>query len=232
MTICDKCSKEIPINNANDADQFGFGTLCNDCYAELLAQGSSPRDEAILFARDLLKQDFIVVDTETTGLSQLDEALTIGILDQDGQVLLDARIKPTTPISANALGTHGITDEEAGKFPPFSEMYKSLILALLHTNTIVAYAANNPENFDARIIDQACQAHSYAPLKLDVIDILTPVAAFIGEYNSHYGNYKWQKLTTAAQYFGIDTTNAHGAVADCRMTLEVLRGMAAAKLSE
>lgn len=193
---------------------------------------TTPRDEAIQFARSLLKKGFLVIDTETTGLNSLAEALTISILDQDGQVLLDARIRPTVESSPGAYATHGITWEESQRFPRFEETYKRLVLALLHANTIVAYAVNNPENFDGRIIDQTCQAHGYAPLKLDVIDILTPVAAFIGEYNSHYGSYKWQKLTTAAQYFGIDTEGAHGAIADCRMTLEVLRGMAAAKLSE
>lgn len=192
---------------------------------------TTPRDEAIRFARELLKQNFIVIDTETTGLDHLAQALTIGILDQDGQVLLDARIRPTVESSPGAYATHGIAWEEAQRFPEFDETYKRL--ALLNPDlVIVAYAANNPENCDSRIIDQTCQAHSYPPLHLDVIDVLTPTAAFIGEYNSHYGSYKWQKLTTAAQYFGIDTTGAHGAIADCRMTLEVLRGMAGAELSE
>lgn len=70
FTICDKCSIEIEMDEANNGDEFDYGTLCNDCYGELatteLNQGT-PRDEAIRFARELLKQNFIVIDTETTG---------------------------------------------------------------------------------------------------------------------------------------------------------------------
>ena len=32
-TICDRCSTEIEQDEANDGSEFGYGTLCNECYA-------------------------------------------------------------------------------------------------------------------------------------------------------------------------------------------------------
>lgn len=37
MTICDHCSTEIPVANANETAEHG--TLCGDCYAELVVFG-------------------------------------------------------------------------------------------------------------------------------------------------------------------------------------------------
>ncbi len=36
LTICDCCGTEIPVREANDGAEFGYGALCNDCYAEAL----------------------------------------------------------------------------------------------------------------------------------------------------------------------------------------------------
>lgn len=34
ITVCDCCGEEIPQSEANDGTKFGYGTLCNECYAE------------------------------------------------------------------------------------------------------------------------------------------------------------------------------------------------------
>ena len=41
------------------------------------------------------------------------------------------------------------------------------------------------------------------------------------EWNDKYGDYKWQKLTTCAEYYGYDwnSTTAHNSLADCLATL-------------
>ena len=46
----------------------------------------------------------------------------------------------------------------------------------------------------------------------------------------YFGTYKWQKLTTAAEHYGIDTTGAHDALDDCIMTMKVLRCMTNPKI--
>ncbi len=42
-TICDCCGEEILVEEANDGGEFGYGTLCNDCYAEALPDEGDER---------------------------------------------------------------------------------------------------------------------------------------------------------------------------------------------
>lgn len=56
-------------------------------------------------------------------------------------------------------------------------------------------------------------------------DAMTPFAAVYGDWSEYHGNYKWQKLTTAARYYGLDTSGAHSALADAHMTLNVVKRM-------
>ena len=46
-TVCDKCADEIKGDEANDCDngEWQGCTLCNECYAELLASGKIKEDE-------------------------------------------------------------------------------------------------------------------------------------------------------------------------------------------
>ena len=41
LTVCDRCGEEIPLAEANSVDEEGhewqYATLCNDCYAEVVA---------------------------------------------------------------------------------------------------------------------------------------------------------------------------------------------------
>lgn len=49
-------------------------------------------------------------------------------------------------------------------------------------------------------------------------------APIYGEYNSYYGDYKWQKLGTAAAYYGYEF-KAHDSLEDVRATLFVYQQM-------
>ena len=46
------------------------------------------------------------------------------------------------------------------------------------------------------------------------------------EYTRFYGASRWQSLGKACQQQGIEVVGAHRALADCRMTLGVVRAMA------
>ena len=53
------------------------------------------------------------------------------------------------------------------------------------------------------------------------IDIMEEFAEIYGEWSKYFGAFKWQKLTTAADYYGYDwnSHNAHDSLADCFATL-------------
>ncbi|MGF1486707.1 MAG: exonuclease domain-containing protein, partial [Prochloraceae cyanobacterium] len=64
---------------------------------------------AHLWAYNLFKNsnDWIVLDTETTGLNYKDEFIDIAIVSRYGSVFFDSLIKPTCDISEGAAMIHG-----------------------------------------------------------------------------------------------------------------------------
>lgn len=199
------------------------------------------RDRAILWARQILKTDFVVLDTETTGLDENAEACSIAVIGQDETVLLDSLVKPRSVIPGAASRIHGITNEMVQDAPGILDL-ESQLAAALNEKTVIIYNAD----FDASILRQSflragAQLHG-APYRLPERHIvhrlnfmpecaMEAFAAFYGDWNDYRGSYTWKKLTVAASYFNISTDGAHGALADCLMTLGVVRGMAEAKLS-
>lgn len=194
------------------------------------------RDNAILWARAILEQDFLVLDTETTGLEYDDEAVSIGLIDKQGTILLNTLLRHTKRSEPGAEAVHGITWEMTRAAPTFAEVYEQLSNLSLN-RVVVGYNLR----FDTRIVIQTCQRYDLPALTLSPPikslrfsasrDVMARFAAFYGAWSDYHQSYTWQKLTVAAQHFGLDTDNAHDAAADARLTLEIVKAMAAAKLS-
>jgi DNA polymerase III subunit epsilon len=167
--------------------------------------------------------DFLVLDTETTGTSARDEVIQIGVVNKHGETLLDALIKPTIPIPPFVTGIHGITDAMVQGKPPFPAIYDDLA-ALFDGKPIIVY--NAP--FDKRLLQQTAQKWALPPLDLGAMDCAMKMyARFYGEKQRNKRNYRWKSLKFACETEGIERVNAHWAINDCRMTLELLRKMAA-----
>ena len=60
----------------------------------MTANQLSQRQNAIMIARQVIAQNPVYLDTETTGLEKTDEIVEISIVDDSGQVLLDSLVKP------------------------------------------------------------------------------------------------------------------------------------------
>jgi DNA polymerase-3 subunit epsilon len=189
------------------------------------------RDRAILQAREIMKMDFVVFDTETTGLSPEngDEAVSLGLVSKSGDILLDTLLRHSKRSRPEALRVHGHTWEATREAPRLAKILPEL-RRLTSGKSILCYCVGN---FDANILISTCSAHCMPTLDLRrrTIQALEPFAQFYGEWNDYRQNYKWQSLTTAAQFFGIDTAGAHGAAVDALMTLKVVQAMAAWELS-
>ncbi len=191
------------------------------------------RDRAIKFAREIMKDDFVVFDTETTGLNAEhlgDEAVSLGLVSKSGDILMDTLLRHSKRSRPEALRVHGHTWEETRKAPRLSEVWGKF-KQHVDGKAILCYCVNN---FDASILINTCFSHGVPTLDLRrrTVQVLGPFAMFYGEWNDHLGNYKYQSLTTAASFFGIDTAGAHGVVADCLMILRVVEAMAEWGLSE
>ncbi|MEG3904814.1 3'-5' exonuclease [Microcoleus sp. B4-C5] len=88
------------------------------------------RVNAVLWAREQLSQnDWVILDTETTGLVRA-EIVEIAIINHLGEMLLNTLIKPTVPIPAEAAYLHGISDAMVADAPSFPEVYPRIVEVL------------------------------------------------------------------------------------------------------
>jgi DNA polymerase-3 subunit epsilon len=113
-----------------------------------------------------LPDDYVVLDTETTGLpdeSGLPDIVSLGLTvvrQREIQNTFEFRIKPQKPISAEAQAIHGITNEEAAAFEPFDAQCPQ-ILQYLESQLVVIHNAS----FDWPILnDQVAKANSSVPV--------------------------------------------------------------------
>lgn len=189
------------------------------------------RDYAIIRAREIMdNEDFVVFDAETTGLNPAngDEAVSFGLVSKSGEILLDTLLRHYKQSSPEALAVHGHTWEATRGAPRLAKILPEF-KQLTSGKKILCYCVNN---FDANILISTCTAHCQPTLDLRrlTIQVLPLFAQFYGDWSEHRQDYMWKRLTFAAEFFDIDTAGAHGAAADCKMTLRVVESMAAWKM--
>jgi DNA polymerase-3 subunit epsilon len=141
------------------------------------------------------------------------------VIDITGAVVLDLLIKPRRAIPADATRIHGITNTMVSNWPTWVHVQKSIMDALQWHN-IVIYNAD----YDLRVIHQTDKGWAVQDSLLSIQSAYCAMlnyAAFVGEWNEYRGSFRWQKLS------GGD----HSALGDCRATLDLIKRMAAAKMS-
>lgn len=181
------------------------------------------RREAAQWARDMLGRRFLVLDTETTGLSASDEIVQIAILDQDGRALLNQLVKPTIAIPAAASRIHGITDRQVADAPAFKAIYIRLSTALAGQD-VIAY---NME-FDWRLLQQTAARYGLPDARIGKRHCaMIQYARFKGLRAKNGRHYRSHKLVAALAQEGLRPEQAHDALDDARMTLALVRKMAA-----
>lgn len=197
------------------------------------------RADAIQWAQDMAEMKPVIFDTETTGFGRDDEIVRIAIIDWDGNTLLDQLIKPSDPEKVNVVNAktgksaadyHGINPEMLEGAPTFPEVYPKLAKLLFGDKERIAYNAA----YDDRMFNQMIDCHQD---DLDNPIAISPgftgcamlqYAAFAGDWNDYHGNWKWHKLADACRALDIPVENEHDPVADCQMTLALVKAMAAA----
>src|SRR5919107_2294095 len=111
-------------------------------YAEDRLLGKSDRVAAIEWARDLMiSSDFVVFDSETTGLSSPVDFVEIAVVDPAGETLFDSLLKPSCRIEPRARAVHGHSAESLSDAPHFLEVYPDLLEVLYKRRVIVFNAS-------------------------------------------------------------------------------------------
>ncbi|HKK74692.1 MAG TPA: 3'-5' exonuclease [Saprospiraceae bacterium] len=177
------------------------------------------RNDAINWARNILAKpgNYVILDTETTGLGESDVIVELAIIDIDGTPIFDSLFKPSIKkrISKEASSIHKITMQDLQDASHFS-LYVEHIQSILTSKNVIIYNAD----FDERLLFQTCDQEECAFLRFHAECAMMQYSRFVGQWNDYHDNYSWQKLK------GGD----HSALGDCLATLNVIKKMAAAEL--
>jgi DNA polymerase-3 subunit epsilon len=162
-----------------------------------------------------LRDDWIVIDFETTGSQPGAEPIEVAIVGPRGDLLLATLLRPHGKIEPAASRIHGFGASEVEKAPPFSQIYPDL-MDLLAGRDVIAYGAA----FDARILETACRRAALPLINGRWVCAAERYAAWRGFTTS---------LGIACEIEGIAVGERHRATADARLVWHLLARMALAE---
>jgi DNA polymerase-3 subunit epsilon len=175
-------------------------------YDHYVCQFCTDKELATEWANHILTLDGVVIlDTETTDL--YGEIIEIAVIDLEGNVLLNQRIKPVGVIAAGAEAIHGISLNDLVDCPTFPEVYEQ-IKKVIEQKIVVIYNAA----FDRARLHDDCERHGLEYIKFGYDCAMNWYAQWYGDWSRKYEDYKWQPLN-----------GGHDALGDCRATLAVVK---------
>jgi len=184
------------------------------------------KSAAACWAQIILASSAVLWDTETTGDDKYnDEIVSIAAVRTDGKPLLNQLIKPKNLDRLTQSGAgevNGITAEALANAPSFADVYRQIATALLARPWVIYNA-----QFDTVVLERECLRNGLTPIvPIGTSCAMEQYARWHGEWDAARQNYTAQKLSEAAAGFGANVDDAHDALADCRLTLAVVQGMA------
>ena len=162
------------------------------------------------------KDDFVVFDIETTGLSPLTCAITeIGAVRwRNGEVVdrFSTFANPEMPIPENIVKLTGITDDMVKDAPSVADAV-SEFLKFSKGAVLVAHNAN----FDTSFIKQACEKHGF-----EFTNSYLDTVALSRHLNPEL---KRHRLDNLQEHYGLEDFNHHRACDDAEMLAKIFTCM-------
>lgn len=188
----------------------------------LTYQHSSVSDTPHLVAKQWLR-GCVILDTETTGLESDDEIVEISIIDDQGNVLIDTRVRPKKPIPSIATDIHGIRDDMVTNAPSWNEVHGTVFSALADRHVVIFNA-----EFDLRMLQQTASKHGLTCPPITASCAMTAYAEYYADWDESHTRWRFQNLNRAATQQRVEVEgNRHSALVDCMTTLGVIQAMAA-----
>jgi DNA polymerase-3 subunit epsilon len=173
-----------------------------------------------LLQADLADLDYVVVDTETTGLdiSRGDKIISIsGVRIRGGRIqdadIFNTLVNPGRPIPGKTVAIHHIEDHMVAGAPSMDEVYPQFV-EYVGDSVLVAHNAA----FDMKCLDIAAAAAGLPQIDNPVLDTLFLSYALHQEIEGH-------SLDAIAARMGITIEGRHTSLGDARATAQVFLGL-------
>lgn len=170
------------------------------------------------------RNNYIVLDTETSGIERPAEIVQIAVVSCEGETLLNILLNPAGDIPPAAYRVHGISKLDCADAPRWPAV-KPELLRLMAGKDVISYNAV----FDRKLMHWTDEAWKlpHTDYKADSpwCCAMEAYAEFCGEINEYYGSYKWQKLTNAMQQQKLRPSGEHSALGDALMTFTLITWM-------
>lgn len=161
--------------------------------------------------------DFLVLDTETTGVGKNAEMCELAIVDfKTGTILFNSLLHPYNLDgyeSSKAREVNGISTQELYNAPPLPETWSD-ILKILQSKHLTSFNTQ----FDIPMIRNSAMKWDLEVPPLDATCLMKLSMAFL---NLDF----WPNLDEVASYFCVDTTARHRALGDVLTTIEIVKKM-------
>lgn len=163
-----------------------------------------------------LPNNYVVLDTETTGLKPgYDEVLSISVVDPDGNVLFDSLIQPTERKKwPNASKIHGIRFADVKDKPTLRDIQDEVRKIIDSADVVVGYNVS----FDLEML----HGNGFTTNELKSYDLMGAFSQAYGDYNETFKNYDYVKLEKCAEQYGYNF-GAHNALEDAKATAYCLK---------
>ncbi|HEY6009084.1 MAG TPA: exonuclease domain-containing protein, partial [Geobacteraceae bacterium] len=175
-----------------------------------------------LLQAELANLDYVVVDTETTGLqlSQGDKVISItGIRIRRGRVqnadIFNTLVNPVRPIPPESVEIHHIEDHMVAGAPTMDEVYPQFV-EYVGDSILVAHNAA----FDKKCLDMAADAAGLPRIDNPILDTLFLSYTLHQEVEGH-------SLEAIAERMGITIEGRHTSLGDARATAHIFLGLLA-----
>lgn len=169
-------------------------------------------------------RDYVILDTETTGLRRPASIWELSIISDNGEILFDRRIRPINCPDHPSFHNPEMTRADLATCPTWAEV-RPTVEALLKDRDIVVYNAT----FDRSMFHCSDEDNNLAQFSWSTHGrwwcAMKAFSEFYGEWDSYHGNYAWKKLVDAVRICGVKPEVAHRAFADCLMTMRVVSHM-------
>lgn len=200
------------------------GLTCVRCgevqtnYSQINKEKHCHKCEYAIKCEEFLDSDqYIILDTETTGLGWNDEIIELGILDMKGNVLYESMFKPNQDIPREATSIHRITDDMVKDCPNFASEWEK-IWDIIRDKTLLIYNSS----FDTGMLYRTLEQHGI----LLEDDFSFNSFCIMKFYQNYQQDRRWTSLSNACWEMGVKIEQNHRATDDCRMVLELIKAIA------